>query len=131
MAIGEQLSSISEVVMLEKETDVLSGLATYIDGKMKRYSLMFAVNGGAFAVAKLMTEADKAGNTILLGNLRLWHLALGAILFTVLLVIDIYLWGQMMKKKFLGDLAFNGPGKLILVFLGVLLVSAWLLVASG
>lgn len=117
--------------MLEKEPEVLSGLATYIDGKMKRYSLMFAVNGGAFAVAKLMTEADKAGNTILLGNLRLWHLALGAILFTVLLVIDIYLWGQMMKKKFLGDLAFNVPGKVILIFLGVLLVSAWILVASG
>lgn len=117
--------------MLVRDTEVLNGLATYIDGKMKRYSLMFAVNGGAFAVAKLMTEADKTGNTVLLGNLRLWHLALGAILFTVVIVIDIYLWGQMMKKKFLGDLAFNAPGKLILIFLGVLLVSAWALVASG
>jgi hypothetical protein len=37
----------------------------------------------------------------------------------------------MMKKKFLADLAFNVPGKLILMFLGVLLVSAWVLVASG
>ena len=117
--------------MLEKDAEVLGGLGTYIDGKMKRYSLMFAVNGGAFAIAKLMAEADKGGNTILLGNLKLWHLALGAIIFTVLMVIDIYLWGQMMKKKFLGDLAFNVAGKLILIFLGVLLVSAWALVASG
>ena len=78
-----------------------------------------------------MAESGKAGNTVLLGNLKLWHLALGAIIFSVLMVIDIYLWGQMMKKKFLGDLAFNVPGKFILIFLGVLLVSAWLLVASG
>ena len=85
--------------MLEVNTEVLNGLATYIDGKMKRYSLMFAVNGGAFAIAKLMAENGKASNTILLGHLQLWHLALGAILFTVLMVIDIYLFGQMMKKN--------------------------------
>jgi len=117
--------------MLEKDTEVLSGLGTYIDGKMKRYSLMFAVNGGAFAVAKLMAASGKAGDTILLGNLRLWQLALGAIIFTLIMVVDIFLWGQMMKRKFLGDLAFNIPGKFILFFLGVLLVSAWVLVASG
>ena len=117
--------------MTEGNTEVLTALATYIDGKMKRYSLMFAVNGGAFAVAKLMTETGNAGNTILLGHLRLWHLALGAILFTILIVVDIYLWARMMKKNFLGCLAFNTPGKLILIFLGVLLVSAWALVATG
>ena len=117
--------------MLKNDAEVLSGLGTYIDGKMKRYSLMFAVNGGAFAVAKLMAETSKAGDTILLGHLRLWHLALGAIVFTALMVVDIFLWGQMMKRKFLGDLAFNVPGKLILIFLGVLLVFAWLLVATG
>jgi hypothetical protein len=117
--------------MLERDTEVLSGLGTYIDGKMKRYSLMFAVNGGAFAVAKLMAASGKTGDTILLGNLRLWQLALGAIIFTLIMVVDIFLWGQMMKRKFLGDLAFNVPGKLILFFLGVLLVSAWVLVASG
>jgi hypothetical protein len=93
--------------------------------------LLFAVNGGAFAIAKLMAESGKAGNTVLLGNLTLWHLAIGAIIFTILVVVDIYLFGQMMKKKFLADLAFNVPGKLILMFLGVLLVSAWVLVASG
>ena len=117
--------------MLENDKDMLGGLGTYIDGKMKRYSLMFAVNGGAFAVAKLMAESGKSGGTILLGNLRLWQLALGAIIFTLLMVVDIFLFGQMMKRKFLGDLAFNVPGKFILFFLGVLLVTAWVLVASG
>lgn len=117
--------------MLRDETEILGGLGTYIDGKMKRYNLMFAVNGGAFAVAKLMAETGKAGDSILLGNLRLWHLAIGAILFTVMMGIDIYLWGKMMKDKFLGDAAFNAPGKIILVLLCGLLVSAWALVASG
>lgn len=117
--------------MLKNDTDVLTALSTYIDGKMKRYSLMFAVNGGAFAVAKLMAEAGKGRETVLLGQLKLWHLALGAILFTILIVVDIYLFAQMMKKKFLADSAFNLPGKLILFSLGVLLVSAWALVASG
>ena len=77
-----------------------------------------------------MAESAKDGQTILPGNLRLWHLALGAIIFTILMVVDIYLWGQIMKKKFLGNMVFNVPGKLIL-FLGVLLISAWLLVATG
>jgi hypothetical protein len=31
-------------------------LRTYIDGKMRRYYLMFAVNGGAFAIAQLMRD---------------------------------------------------------------------------
>jgi hypothetical protein len=117
--------------MLKNEPDVLTALSTYIDGKMKRYSLMFAVNGGAFAVAKLMTEAGTASDTVLLGHLKLWHLALGAILFTILIVVDIYLFAQMMKKRFLGDSAFNLPGKMILISLGVLLVAAWGLVATG
>ena len=72
--------------MLKNDPDVLTALSAYIDGKMKRYSLMFAVNGGAFAVAKLMTEAGKGSDTVLLGHLKLWHLALGAILFTILIV---------------------------------------------
>jgi hypothetical protein len=37
----------------------------------------------------------------------------------------------MMKKRFLGDSAFNLPGKMILISLGVLLVAAWGLVATG
>ena len=117
--------------MLKNDTDLITALSAYIDGKMKRYSLMFAVNGGAFAVAKLMAETGKGSDAVLLGHLKLWHLAVGAILFTILIVVDIYLFAEMMKKKFLGDSAFNLPGKMILISLGVLLVAAWALVATG
>lgn len=117
--------------MLDNDTQKLDGLRTYIDGKMRRFSLLFSVNGGAFAIAKLMTGTDKAGNAVLLGNLKLWHLAVGSIIFTVLIVVDIYLWAQRMKKEFLGELAFGVPGKTILLFLGILIISAWLLVAMS
>lgn len=115
--------------MLDNDTQKLDGLRTYIDGKMRRFSLLFAVNGGAFAIAKLMTGTNQDGGAALLGSLKLWHLALGSIVFTVLIVVDIYLWAQRMKKEFLGELAFGIPGKTILLLLGVLIISAWTLVA--
>jgi hypothetical protein len=123
--------SYEEACMSDTEDQKLTALSTYIDGKMKRYSLLFSVNGGAFAIAKLMGESDKSSGVVLLGKLRLWHLALGSICFTILLVIDIFLWGQMMKKNFLDDLAFNKPGKSILLLLGALIVLAWVFVALG
>jgi hypothetical protein len=45
------------------------------------------------------------------------------------MVIDIFLWGQMMKNQFLGGLAFNIAGKSILILLGMLIILAWVLVA--
>ena len=45
---------------LQSPTDRLSGMNTYIEGKMKRYSLMFSVNGGAFLIAKLFAEQNTA-----------------------------------------------------------------------
>ncbi|MCI0698078.1 hypothetical protein L0337_39500 [candidate division KSB1 bacterium] len=117
--------------MLEIDEKKLSGLNTYIDGKMKRYGLLFSVNGGAFAIAQLMADQDKAATSILLGHLRLWHLAVGSIIFTVLMVIDIYLWGQMMRNNFLGNFAFTLAGKSILLLLGMLIIAAWVLVAIG
>ena len=42
----------------------------YETGKHRRYSLMFAVNGGAFAIARLLTaEPGKSG--VVLGSLTL------------------------------------------------------------
>ena len=114
--------------MLTKDTDKLDGMRTYIDGKMRRYGLLFSVNGGAFAIAKLMTDADTAK---LLGRLSVRYLAFGAIVFTIVMVVDIWLFGQMMRKEFLCELAFTKRGKTILLLLGTLLVSGWVLVASG
>ena len=114
--------------MLKTDQEKLDGLRTYIDGKMRRYGLLFAVNGGALAIAKLTADDNTAK---LLGRLSIRHLALGAIVFTIVMVVDIWLFGQMMRKKFLRELAFSKPGKTILLMLGTLLVISWLLVAVG
>jgi hypothetical protein len=116
-----------EVNMLDNDKDKLDGMRTYIDGKMRRYTLLFSVNGGALAIAKLMIGTGTSCNAVLLGSLKLWHLALGSIIFTILIVLDNFLFAQRMKKQFLGDLAFNVPGKMILLLIGVLIISAWLL----
>jgi hypothetical protein len=114
--------------MLETEQQKLDGMRTYIDGKLRRYGLLFSVNGGAFAIAKLMGDENTAK---LLGRLSVTHLALGAIIFTIVMVVDIWLFGKMMQEKFLDKLAFQKPGKIILLLLGTLLVVGWLLVAAG
>ncbi|MDQ3816575.1 MAG: hypothetical protein M3362_02650 [Acidobacteriota bacterium] len=111
--------------MLESDSQKLDGLRTYIDGKLRRYGLLFSVNGGALAIGKLMADANAAA---LLGGLKVTHVAVGAIIFTVIMVVDIWLFGRMMRRKFLGDLVFSWPGKVILVLLGLLIVAAWALV---
>ncbi len=111
--------------MLSEDTQKLDGLRTYIDGKLKRYSLLFSVNGGAFAIAKL--TADTQTHT-LLGGLKIGHLAFGAIFFTMIMSYDIWLWAQMMKRNFLGNLAFNWQGKTVLLSLASLVIAAWALV---
>src|SRR3970040_422782 len=72
-------------------------LRTYIDGKMQRYYLLFAANGGAFAIAELMR--DEQGVVDPLGNLSLQRLALGAVIFTWLMWWDIWTWGEMMRQR--------------------------------
>ena len=114
--------------MLSSDPDKLDGMRTYIDGKMRRYSLLFSVNGGAFAIARLMVDENSAK---LLGRLTVQHLAFGAIVFTIIMVIDIWFFARMMKLEFLGELAFSKVGKTILLMLGTLLIVSWLLVASG
>ena len=51
--------------MLSKSTEKLDGLRTYIDGKMRRYNLLFTVNG-RFAIAQLLTNSQ---NKTMLGGL--------------------------------------------------------------
>ena len=97
----------------------------YENGKHRRYSLLFAVNGGAFAVAKLLAgEPGKQG--IVLGQLTLSELSIGMALFTAVMVIDIYVFGDKMRKTFLPK-AFGIQGKVVLVLLGALQCIGWLL----
>src|SRR5215468_7469023 len=92
-------------------------MTLYEDGKHRRYSLLFAVNGGAFAVARLLTGDGKESMRVL-GRLTLPELSWGMILVTVILTADIYAFGFKMRKNFLPD-AFGWPGKLVLVSVGL------------
>src|SRR5262245_58477150 len=68
---------------------------TYEDGKHRRYNLLFAVNGGAFAIAKLLVGTAKEGGVVV-GELRLCHLAYGMAAFTTAMVVDIDAFGLRM-----------------------------------
>jgi hypothetical protein len=103
----------------------------YEDGKHRRYELLFAVNGGAFAIAKLIGEKQ-----LQLGNLRLQQLASGMILFTIVMVLDIYefgnKWHRLGKEIEAGENheLFGRSGWLVLIAIGLLLCVGWTL-ASG
>jgi hypothetical protein len=106
----------------------------YEDGKARRYSLLFTVNGGAFAVAKLFPVGNACA---VLGKLTLAELSLGMIIFTVLMTLDIFLFGQHLRNTVsaeamgpTGDTLpmFGMPGKIILVLIGLLICVGWFLV---
>ena len=105
----------------------------YEDGKHRRYSLLFSVNGGAFAVAKVFS--DHSASTVL-GSLSLAQLAIGMILFTFVMVVDIFLFGRNLRSTLPRDPKDPGstttklfalPGQIVLVLLGVLIGAGWAL----
>ena len=115
-----------------EQTDFLSikdAYTLYEEGKKRRYGLLFTVNGGAFAIAQLLTNSENKEQV--LGNLTLAHLAIGMGMFTILMVWDIFAFGQKMRDRHLKGEIFGPEGKAILILLGLLIVSGWLLVASG
>ncbi|MFL5492904.1 MAG: hypothetical protein ACJ8DC_00825, partial [Gemmatimonadales bacterium] len=59
--------------------DIPDSFKSYEDGKHRRYTLLFAVNGGAFAIAKLYAEKNAPA---VLGQLSLRELSLGMFAFT-------------------------------------------------
>lgn len=101
-------------------------LELYENGKHRRYGLLFAVNGGAFAIAKLLAESGKPG---VLGGLTLQELAIGMAIFTAFMVWDIYVFGSNMRKTYLPK-AFAWQGKAVLIVLGALQFIGWLLVGT-
>src|SRR5262245_11741735 len=110
--------------MASEEKQISENFKSYEDGKHRRYNLLFAVNGGAFAIAKLFAEKDAA---VVLGNLSLRHLSLGMILFTIVMVVDIFIFGAKMRATYLPDV-FGWQGKVVLVLLGILICAGWFLV---
>lgn len=110
---------------MSEEKKVPESFKAYEDGKHRRYSLLFAVNGGAFAVAKFFSDAKCAN---VLGSLTLRQLSFGMILFTIVMVLDIFMFGEKMRTKFSPD-AFGWQGKAVLLLLGILICAGWFLVA--
>lgn len=105
-------------------SDLKDAYEIYESGKKRRYELLFAVNGGAFAIAKLISPSDQT-----LGGLSLSELAIGMAIFTLLMVWDIYAFGEKMRDSHLPGEVFGLQGKAVLHLLGLLIISGWLLVA--
>jgi hypothetical protein len=106
------------------ETAVCKDIAElYLEGKMKRYSLLFSVNGGAFAIVQLSAERK------LPGELSIFALSVGLIVFTVLMISDVWLWGADMREKHSLRL-FRPVGQIILLMIGALLVAGWALIGA-
>jgi hypothetical protein len=97
----------------------------YEDGKHRRYELLFAVNGGAFAVAKFLVGKDAA---VVLGSLTLRQLSIGMVLFTAFMTADIFAFGQKMRRYLPG--AFTWEGKTVLILMGSLICAGWVSVAG-
>jgi hypothetical protein len=100
--------------------------------KSRRYSLLFTVNGEAFAVAKLLPVGNICA---VLGGPALCELSWGMTLFTILLTTDIFFFGQHMLSTLSeeaigpnGDTVpmFGTPGKIILILIGLLIRAVFL-----
>lgn len=110
-------------------------LQFYESGKQRRYSLLFAVNGGAFAIAELMGEDRK------LGGLSIELLSFGMFILTIVLVVDIWIFGRRSRKNpYFSDNPgktglelglFGRAGKIVLGLIGLLITTGWLLVGFG
>jgi hypothetical protein len=122
----------------------------YEEGKHRRYNLWFAVNGGAFAVAQFFTtnpEDVRGPEDELVGSLTYGQLSLGMVLFTIVMVLDIYMFGENMRQEtikpnstnrhellqllFSSKLSklFSWQGKLVLILIGLLISAGWTLVS--
>lgn len=108
----------------------------YEAGKQRRYALLFSVNGACFAVAKLVVGPNPA---LVLGGLTLRNLAVGAIVFTILMAVDVFFFGQHMRAT-IPDAqggtrsdyidVFGWIGKAVLAAIAMLLCTGWALVAA-
>ncbi len=108
-----------------EEKLISENFKSYEDGKHRRYNLLFAVNGGAFAIVKLFAEKNAAA---VLGHLSLRQLSIGMIVLTIVMVVDIFMFGEKMRIAYLRD-AFGWQGKTVLVLIGTLICVGWFLVA--
>jgi hypothetical protein len=108
----------------------------YEDGKHRRYELLFAVNGGAFAISKFAIEQEKA--KMILNGVTLRQVAFGMIIFTILMWVDLFVFGSRLRKdaeqpvswtfEQLTEGTFSPWGRIVLGGICILLILAWGLV---
>jgi hypothetical protein len=109
-----------------KRSTTQGPLRLYEDGKHRRYTLLFSVNGGAFAVAKLFSDQDAA---TVLGHLTILQMSIGMILFTAVMVVDIFKFGMKMRGYRDEDDVFERWGQAVLLLIGLLICAGWALVS--
>jgi hypothetical protein len=115
-----------------EEKKISENFKAYEDGKQRRYNLLFTVNGGAFAVAKLFNDPKLLCDgkvAPILGGLSLGWLSFGMILFTIVMALDISMFGEKMRKNYLLG-AFGWQGKMVLLAISILICIGWSLVAG-
>jgi hypothetical protein len=105
----------------------VSGL--YEEGKHRRYSLLFAVNGGTLAIAQYLA-GDLKGEAAdaVVGGLTIARLSVGMVLFSIVMVWDIYAFGSRMHK--INANLFRFPGRAVLCLIGLLICVGWLIAGS-
>jgi hypothetical protein len=110
---------------------IAESFAAYEEGKHRRYSLLFQVNGGAFAIVKLFVDSKLLTNPTepVLGKLSLRWLSVGMILFTIVMTFDIFKFGEKMHNY--DKDTFRTTGKIVLALLGVLICAGWFFAAGG
>ena len=102
----------------------------YEDGKHRRYNLLFAVNGGAFAIVSFLLKGDTAQVAL---PMLLWIGPVMA-LFSVVMWLDIYEFGKKMRELGGALDLFGDRGWQVLAAIALSLVAVWLaatLVGSG
>jgi hypothetical protein len=98
----------------------------YENGKHRRYTLLFAVNGGAFAIVSFLLKGDTNQETLPL------LLGIGPVmaLFSAAMGFDIDDFGKKLRN-FGGALElFGGKGRLVLLVISLALVAVWLAAAA-
>jgi hypothetical protein len=133
------VSQLSRGDSVSEEANIPDIFRAYEEGKHRRYNLLFAVNGGAFAIVELFTTRTGSPTVLdptdpILGSLTLSQLSLGMALFTIVMSLDIFMFGERMREKSereKGPELFGQQGKLVLVSIGLLIVAGWTLVSFG
>ena len=104
---------------------------TYQDGKMKRYTLLFSINGGAYAIvtwaAEHLAAAQEIAREVSLKTILPVVVAIAASLFTALMFVDVWLFGRMMSKVGTGDdlVYFGRHGQAVLILIVCTLLGGW------